>query len=379
VRVAVVHEWLVSRAGSEKVVEQILQIWPEADLFALVDFYDESDRAYMAGKRATTTFLQHFPMARRKFRGYLALMPLAIEQIDLSGYDLVISSAHAVSKGVLTGPDQVHVSYVHSPIRYAWDLQHQYLRESRLKWGIKGLLARSILHYMRIWDSRTANGVDSFVANSKFIERRIRKIYRRDSEVIYPPVDVAGFSLAREKESFYLAVSRMVPYKMMPAIVEAFSGMPDKRLVVIGEGSEFDKCKAVAGSNIEMVGFQPFEALRDHMQRARALVFAAEEDFGITPVEAQACGTPVIAFGRGGALETVVDSDDPSVRTGVFFDRQTPDSIRSAVERFEAIGPFDPMVCRRNAERFSPERFRKEFKEHVDQVLAERGQGQAKR
>lgn len=199
----------------------------------------------------------------------------------------------------------VHISYVHSPIRYAWDLQHQYLKESGLIKGVKGKIAKAILHYMRMWDVRTANGVDFFIANSEFIAKRIKKCYRREAAVIYPPVDVEAFKMREEKEDFYLTASRMVPYKKMDLIVEAFSRMPDKKLVVIGDGPDFGKIKSKATNNITLLGYQPFGVLKDYMQKAKAFVFAAEEDFGITPVEAQACGTPVIAFGKGGALETV--------------------------------------------------------------------------
>lgn len=232
-------------------------------------------------------------------------MPLAIEQLDVSKYDLVISSSHAVAKGVITGPDQLHISYVHSPIRYAWDLQHQYLRESGLDKGIKGTLARYILYKIRNWDYRTANGVDSFVSNSDFIARRIHKVYRRKATTIYPPVDVSAFNYQGDKEDFYLTASRMVPYKKIDVIVQAFNKMPDKKLVVIGNGPDFNKIKSIAGSNVKILGYQPFEVLKDHMQRVKGFVFAAEEDFGITPVEAQACGTPVIAFGKGGSLKSI--------------------------------------------------------------------------
>ncbi|GAB2888951.1 hypothetical protein GCM10027046_16710 [Uliginosibacterium flavum] len=371
-RVAIVHEWFLTHAGSEKVVEQILKIWPNADLFSVVDFMPDAERGFMLGKRAKTTFIQNLPKARTKYRAYLPLMPLAIEQLDLSGYDLVISSSHAVAKGVLTGPDQVHVCYCHSPIRYAWDLQHQYLQESRLAKGFKSWLARIILHYIRIWDVRTAHGVDQFVANSAFIARRIRKVYGRDAVVVHPPADVSAFTLREDKEDFYLAASRMVPYKKMPMIVEAFARMPEKRLVVIGDGPELDKCRAVAGPNVTIMGYQSFQVLRDHMQRAKAFVFAAEEDFGITPVEAQACGTPVIAFGKGGALETVVDSPDPAQRTGIFFREQTLEAVMEAVSRFEAGLAFDPLACRRNAERFGVQAFQDKFRTLVERVMVAR-------
>ena len=371
-RVALVHDWLVVYAGAEKVLEQMLEIWPEADVFALVDFVPEKDRAFLKGKKVTTTFIQKLPFARTKYRAYLPFMPLAIEQLDLSGYDLVVSSSHAVAKGVLTSPSQVHVSYVHSPIRYAWDLQHQYLRESGLTKGLKSCLARALLHYIRLWDLRTANGVDVMVANSKFVGKRIRKVYGRDSEVVYPPVDTTHFTLRADKEEFYLTASRLVPYKMIPAIVEAFALMPDKKLVVIGDGPEMARIRAVAGSNVQILGHQPFATLKDHMQRAKAFVFAAEEDFGITPVEAQACGTPVIAYGKGGALETVrglgVADTQP---TGAFFYEQTPEAIARAVRQFdEQARAITAADCRANAEKFSIENFKRNLSELVARTLA---------
>ncbi len=300
-RIAVVHDWLVTYAGAERVLEQILRCYPEADLFSLVDFLPEGGRGFILDKPVTTSFVQGLPFARKKYRAYLPFMPLAVEQFDLSGYDLVISSSHAVAKGVLTGPDQLHLCMCYSPIRYAWDLQHQYLRESGLDRGLKGWMAKALLHYIRLWDTRTANGVDGFIAISGYIARRIRKAYRRESTVLYPPVDVADFPLRREKEDFYVTASRMVPYKKVDLIVEAFSSMPDKRLVVIGDGPDLAKVRAKAGPNVELLGFASADVLRDHLQRARAFVFAAEEDFGIAPLEAQACGTPVIACGRCGA------------------------------------------------------------------------------
>ena len=250
-------------------------------------------------------------------------------------------------------------------MRYAWDLQHQYLRESGLDKGLKGWAARWMLHKIRMWDVRTANGVDEFVAISNFVARRIWKVYRRESKVIYPPVDVASFGLQRDKQDFYLAASRMVPYKRMDLIVEAFGQMPDKKLVMIGDGPDFAKVRTKAGANVTLLGYQDFHVLRDHMQRARAFIFAAEEDFGIAPVEAQACGTPVIAFGKGAALETIrgLDSDRP---TGVFFAEQNVAAIKHAVERFEREGAsIAPEACRENATRFSIEKFREQFSEFV--------------
>lgn len=370
-RIAIVHDWLTIYAGAERVLEQMLALYPQADLFSVCDFLPERERAFLQGRKPKTTFIQHLPGARKRYRQYLPLMPLAVEQLDLSGYDIVLSSSHAVAKGVLTGPDQLHISYVHSPIRYAWDLQHQYLRESGLERGFKGRLAQWLLHKIRQWDLRTANGVDCFIANSDFIARRIWKVYRRKAVVIYPPVDVSAFTLCEDKQDFYLTASRMVPYKKMDLIVEAFTAMPEKRLVVIGDGSDMKKIRTKAGTNIQFLGFQPFDVLRDHMQRASAFVFAAEEDFGITPVEAQACGTPVIAYGRGGALETLrgLGSSSP---TGVFFEEQTVDALIKAVASFEHEGRWiiQPENCRRNAERFAPQCFREALSTLLDREWA---------
>jgi glycosyltransferase involved in cell wall biosynthesis len=369
-KIAIVHDWLVTYAGAERVLASLLNVWPNADLFSVIDFLSDQDRVHLGGKVATTTFIQRLPKAKTHYQRYLPLMPLAIEQLDLSGYDLIISSSHAVAKGVLTGPDQLHISYVHSPIRYAWDLQHQYLNEAGLNRGLKGALARMILHYMRLWDQRTSAGVDDFVVNSRFIAARVAKAYRRESTVIYPPVDTRGFSLQEHKQDYYFTASRMVPYKRMPMIVEAFAAMPDKRLIVIGDGPEMAKAQAVRAPNVTLLGYQPYAVLVEHMRNAKAFVFAAEEDFGISPVEAQACGTPVIAFGKGGVLETVCGLDQPQP-TGVFYDEQSVSALIAAVSEFENTSSrISAQACRANAERFSCERFEAEIKYFVDSRLA---------
>ena len=365
-RVAVIHDWLTVYAGAERVLEQILLCYPDADLFCVVDFIPSGKRSFLLGKKPETSFIQALPFARKAYRQYLPLMPLAVEQFDLSAYDLVLSSSHAVAKGVITSPDQLHVSYIHSPMRYAWDLQHQYLRDAGLDKGIKGWIAKWMLHKMRLWDVRTVNGVDCFIANSQFIRRRIRKAYRRDAAVIYPPVEVSKFTLRADKEDFFLAASRLVPYKKMDLIAEAFTAMPERRLIIIGDGPEMPKIRAKAGPNVTVLGYQPDDVLRDYMQRARAFVFAAEEDFGIAPLEAQACGTPVIAYARGGVLETIRGLDDESP-TGVFFKEQSVQGIKAAVSSFEQeAARILPATCRENALRFAPERFRTEFKACVD-------------
>jgi glycosyltransferase involved in cell wall biosynthesis len=367
-KVAIVHDWLVVSGGAEKVLEQMIACFPQADIFSLVDFLE--DRAIVHNKPVKTSFIQGLPYAKKKYRGYLPLMPLAIEQFDLSGYDLVLSSSHAVAKGVLVGPDQTHVSYVHSPIRYAWDLQHQYLREARLEHGPRSWAARMLLHYLRNWDARSANGVDRIIANSHFVARRIMKSYRREAAVIAPPVDVHAFEVGDKKGDFYLTASRMVPYKRIDMIVEAFASMPDRKLVVIGDGPQMDLVRSKATSNVSILGYQSFEVLKDHMQRAKAFVYAAEEDFGIAIVEAQACGTPVIAYGTGGAVESVVPLGSPGA-TGLHFTTQTPASLCEAVERFEDCShAFTTVACRRNAERFGAADFRRRFIVEVLNAMA---------
>lgn len=372
-RVALVHEWFDTYYGSERVAAQILACFPDADVFTLVDVMAAEQRGFLAGHKITTSFLQRLPFARRHFRLYLPLMPLAIEQLDLAGYDLVLSSSHAFAKGVLTGPAQLHVAYVHAPMRYAWEYQHQYLRQSGLARGLRGALTRCVLHYLRLWDYRTANQVDHFVANSAFIARRIDKIYRRPSAVVHPPVDVESFTLQTAKEDYYVAVSRFVPYKHAETVVEAFGALPGRRLLVVGDGPGLARARARAPANVTLLGFQPFEVLARHLAAAKALIFAAEEDFGITPVEAQACGTPVIAFGAGGALETVRGLGQ-SRPTGLFFEAQTPAAIAAAVERFEREGgAIDPAVCRAHALEFAPERFRSAYLAEVAAAWARHG------
>ena len=361
-KIAVIHEWLASYAGSERVVEQFLLQYPEADLFAVADILPKEDRAFLRGKVPKTSFIQKLPMLRKLVRNYLPLMPMAVEQWDLTEYDLIISSNHAVAKGIITGPYQLHISYVHTPIRYAWEFQYQYLRESNLDRGLRSMLIRTMLHYMRFWDYVAASRVDVFVANSEFIANRIRKCYGRDAEVIYPPVDVYAYSPNYHKDDYYLAASRLVPYKRVDLIIEAFRKMPDRKLLVAGDGPMYKKLKAIAPANVELLGFLPHDRLKKLMQHAKGFVFAAEEDFGIMPVEAQACATPVIAYHRGGSLETVIDGV-----TGCFFEHQEPSSIVAAIEHFEAIHKhFDLSAVRRHAEYFRPERFRQQMFDFVE-------------
>jgi glycosyltransferase involved in cell wall biosynthesis len=327
----------------------------------------KDDRGWLAGRKIRTSFLQKLPGVKTYHRALLPLMPLAVEQFDVKGYDVVISNSHAVAKGVITGPDQLHVCYCYSPMRYAWDLQNQYLEESGLSKTLRGAILRFVFHIARIWDVRTAWNVDHFIACSKYISRRIRKAYGRLSTVIYPGVAVDDFTIGDKKGDFYLTSSRAVPYKKMALIVEAFNAMPNRKLVVIGTGPQFNQIKSIAGPNVRVMGFQPFDVLREHMRSAKAFVFAAEEDFGIVPLEAQACGTPVLAFERGGASETVVEG-----QTGLHFAEQTVEAICDVVERFERqIDTFDQTIIRSNAVQFSNERFKREFQAFVEKRYSE--------
>lgn len=364
---ALIHDWFSTYAGAEKCVESFTNIWDDFEIYSLIDFLSGTDRdKILKGKHAHTSFIQKLPFAKDKYRNYLPLFPLAIEQFDLSGYDVVLSSSHAVAKGVLTHSNQLHIAYVHTPIRYAWDLYHQYLRESGLDRGLKGVLAKYFLYKIRLWDASTANRVDHYVANSRYIARRIKKTYGKPSDVIYPPVDVDKFTLREAKEEFYLTASRMVPYKKIDLIVEAFS-QTDKKLLVIGDGPDMAKIKSKAGKNVELLGFASDETMADLMGRAKAFVFAAEEDFGITPVEAQACGTPVICFGRGGARETVRDG-----KSGLYFMEQNTKELLAAVAKFEQnYDKFEPVKIRENSLKFSRARFEAEIKSYVEKKYEE--------
>ncbi|HEX4377154.1 MAG TPA: glycosyltransferase [Steroidobacteraceae bacterium] len=363
--VGIVHDWLTGYAGGEKVLEQILLMHPHAALYTTIDTLPDSGRAWLHGFKPVTTFAQRFPFMRKHYRSLLPILMLAVEQLDVSEHPLILSTSVSVARGILTSPDQLHIGYVHAPMRYAWDQQHQYLRESGLDSGLKGMIARWLLHKARIWDLRGANGVDYFIANSNFIARRIWKVYRRPAAVIYPPVDTEQFAFCEKKENFYLIVSRMVPYKKIPLIVEAFARMPDKKLIVVGHGPQMNAVKKVATKNVEILGFQPAEVVSDLMQRTRAFVFAAEEDFGIAPVEAQACGTPVIAFGRGGVLESIRGLTHARP-TGTFFSEQTPAAIAQAVDDFERnMDRLEPQACRDNALRFSIPTFNTNYREFV--------------
>jgi len=372
---ALVHEWLTPKAtgGSELVVQEILK-HIHADLYALIDFESNNPKSYLYNRSIRTTFLQKFPFARNGVQKYLPLLPLAIEQLDLRQYDIILSSSHLVAKGVLASPYQLHICYCYTPMRYAWDLTFDYLEHSsigqnKISRSSTGVLARYFLHQLRQWDVVSSNRVDHFIAISRHTAHRIWRCYRRTADVIYPPVEVSRFSLQPRKDEFYLTVSRLVSYKKVDLIVKAFNqlGIP---LVVIGGGPEQQRLQELAAPNVQIMGWQPNAVVEDYMGRAKAFIFAACEDFGIAPVEAQACGTPVIAYGNGGALETVVDiRRHPAKGTGLFFPTQTTEALIEAVEQFEShYARFSPEAIRMNAERFDSHIFTEQYLSFIEKA-----------
>jgi glycosyltransferase involved in cell wall biosynthesis len=371
-RTALIHDWLVARGGAERTLEAMLQVLPGAEVYTLI----HDPKAFagsgspLEGARVHSSFLQRLPWAQRRHRGYLPLMPLAVESFDLSGYELLLSSSHAVAKGVQVGAEQLHVSYLHTPMRYAWELSSSYLQRAGLDGGPAGLAALALLHYLRIWDQVSAHRVDLFVANSRCVARRIWRAYRRPAAVLYPPVEVERFDPGRPRGEFYLTVSRLVPYKRVDLIAQAFHRL-GRPLVVIGEGPELPRLQELGGPNLRFLGQQPDAVVREHLETCRAFVFAADEDFGIAPVEAQAAGAPVLAYGHGGALETVLPG-----RSGLLFAAQSVASLVGAVESFEAAPHFPVELLRENAERFSAQRFRNELAELLERAsqLFRRGQ-----
>lgn len=366
-KVAVVFDWLLTIGGAEKVLAEILALYPQADIFAVVDFL--KDRAILGGRPVTVSIIQSLPFARTRYRTYLPLMPLAVEQWDFSGYDLILSSSYAVAKGIITGPDQLHLSYIHTPMRYAWELQEQYLRQGHLG-RIKGWIARWVLHSLRQWDFLSAQRPDALMANSGFVARRIRHCWRREATVVYPPVDTERFqALSPVQGTAYLSVSRLVPYKRVDIMVEAFRALPDYTLTIVGDGPDLHRLRASAPPNVRFLGPLPDTEVTRLMQECRAYLLTAIEDFGIAPLEAQAAGKPVIALAKGAAPETMPE-------TAVFFAEQTAASLRAAIERFEqAPEAITPEACRANAARFSRQAFAQAFQSAVKTALQHHFQG----
>ena len=356
-RVAIVHDWLTTWAGAECVLERLLTLLPQADLYSVIDTLPDQYRGGLVGRTPRTTYLQHVPNLAENYRRLLPLMPMAIKAWDFSAYDLIVSSSHAVAKGITVPEGVRHVCYCHTPMRYAWDLENAYLNTSGFS-GPKAWAARQVLSQLRAWDRRSSAGVTEFIANSSYIAARIKRCYGRESVVVHPPVDTNAFTLNNApRTTNFITAGRIVQYKRIDLLLAAFRMRPNEQLIVIGDGPERHALAAGAPPNVHFAGRLPLPEMRAHMQSARAFLFAAEEDFGITPLEAQACGAPVIAFGRGAATETIrgLDAEAP---TGLFFGAQTPDAVVRALDDFDAYGSvITADACRNNAMRFATSRF----------------------
>jgi len=368
---AVVHDWCPAFRGGERVLAEICGMYPGAEVFTLFDFLPPDVKAeHFPGTPFHTSAANRLPLVQKYYRSLFFACPFLVEQFDVTGYDAVVSSSAAFARGVLTRPDQPHLCYVHSPVRYAWDEQFSYLAQGRLGYGPKGMLFRRMLHNLRIWDARTAHGPDLMLANSSFVRARIKRIYGRDAQVIFPPVDVDEFGCVEDKDDYYVTASFLAPYKRTDLVIQAFNEMPHRRLNVAGDGQQSAALRKLAGDNVTFLGYLPRRDYVNAVANAQALVFAGCEDFGIALAEAQACGTPLVAFGRGGARDIVRPLGADRRPTGVLFERQTVEAIKEAVSVFEANRQaISPAACRQNAERFSRERFRREFTDAFAQLL----------
>ena len=371
-RVAVVHDWCPDFRGGERVLARICRHFPHAEIFTLFDFLPaEIKEQYFHDIAFHTSAANRLPMIRRFYRSLFFLCPFLIEQFDVTGYDLVVSSSAAFARGVITRPDQPHLCYVHSPVRYAWDEQFNYLEQGGLGFGPGGLLFRVLLHGLRVWDTRTANGPDLMLANSSYVRSRIRRTYGRDARIVFPPVETNDVAVVQNKSDYYVAASYLVPYKRMDLVIGAFNETPERRLVVVGDGPQSKTLRAMAGPNVSFTGFVERPEFIRIVSEARAMVFAGCEDFGITLAEAQACGTPLVAYGRGGACDIVRPLGGGDHPTGVLFSRQTVPAIKEALSTFERLGSaISPRACGVNASRFSTRAFDQGFAEALSEMWA---------
>lgn len=373
--VALVHDWCPSFRGGERVLAELCRQFDGASVYTLFDFLPRDIKdEFFAGTPFHTSIADRLPWVDKYYRALFFLCPFLIEQFDVTGYDAVVSSSAAFARGVLTRPDQPHLCYVHSPIRYAWDEQFSYLSQAGMGYGPRAMLFRWLLHKLRTWDARTAHGPDLMLANSGYVRARIKRIYGRDARVVHPPVEIDELPFTADKDDYYITASFLAPYKRTDLVIAAFNAMPSRRLLAVGEGQQAKALRAIAGPNVAFTGYLPREAYVRTVANARALVFAGCEDFGIALAEAQACGTPLIAFGRGGARDIVRPLGASTEPTGILFAQQTVDAVRDAVARFEAHArAIDSAACRHNATRFSTPRFHREIAAAFAETVAMHG------
>ena len=358
-KVAIVHDWLCVDGGAEVVLKRLLHIFPQADIYTMVDTLPYENRYFLEDHDIYTSVLQKYKFSKKRYKYFMPLMPYLVEQFDLSEYDLVISSSHFVAKGVIASPEQLHIAYIYSPIRYAWDLYYEYNKIGALGSGFKNLFIKIWLHKMRIWDFASAYRPDYLIADSKFIQKRIQKVWRRDSVVVYPPVELNSTVYCDKKEDYYVTLSRLVEYKRIDIIIEAFNQMPKKKLIIIGDGRLKEKLQLQANENIIFTGYLPRIEAMNMVSKAKAFLFMSKEDFGIVSIEAQACGTPVIAYGKGGAKETVFEN-----KTGLFVQEQTKESLKEAILKFENLRIL-PKDCKEFAQKFSTLKFEDSMKDFI--------------
>lgn len=363
-KIAIIHDWLVSMRGGEKIVENLCEMFPGCDIYTLL-YRPGSVSPVIETHKIYTSFVNQLPFKNTKYRYYLPLFPTAIEKFNIKPYDLIISSSHCVAKGIIPSPDTLHVSYIHTPMRYVWDMYHDYFEKDNTNLLIRKLIP-FFANYLRMWDVASANRVDWFIANSQHVANRIKKYYGRESTIIHPPVEIDLFSVNKKNDNYYLIVSALVPYKRVDLAIQAFNEMK-KPLLIVGEGPSLKRLQSLAGPTIQFIKWQPLTKLSKYYEGCKALIFPGEEDFGIAPVEAQLCGKPVIALGKGGALETIIGFDDQNEKkcTGIFFYDQSVESLIHAVTKFENI-EWDTSFIHSNAKKFSKDRFKSEMMAFIE-------------
>lgn len=363
-KIALVHDWLTGMRGGEKVLSAILELYPDSDLYTLIH-NPGSVTEFIEERRLFTSFIDQLPFKDKHYRNYLPLFPTAIELFNFKEYDLIISTSHCVAKGIRTPPNTLHISYIHSPMRYVWDMYEEYFSSDKL-----GFFSRKLIplfaNYLRMWDVTSSNRVDHFIANSAHVGKRIQKYYNRESTVIHPPVDTHIYKKNDKSDGYYLIISALVPYKKVELAIKAFN-RSGKKLIVIGDGPDYKNLKRMAGKNVQMLNWLPHSDLISYYANCRALVFPGEEDFGIVPVEAQANGKPVIAFARGGALETVIgyDGSNGDQASGVFFHEQTPESLIAAVDKSESVN-WNTNFIHDHAQGFSRDNFKSAISQFIN-------------